>query len=1261
MKKLLILITMLCVAVFALAQITPPYTENFDGVTPPALPANWTVADGNADAIQWETYGSYANSLPNCLFIYYNSALAMDDWAFTPALNLTAGTVYSLQFKYRSGGFTEKLAVHVGTSASVAGMGVTPLTDLTFSNTSYATETVILTVPTSGTYYLGFHGHSDADMYYIALDDISLDVLTVYPFPYAQDFEAPATAADADWGGNMYIAPGHGLSGTKGLTFNLYDEDGWRSCNAISCAIGPLPAASELKFSYRIVNWDGYPATATVLNTGDLFQVEVSTDYGVTYTPIVTIDYTNHVTSNQYAAVTYPLNTYVGDTVLIRFVGTYGVEVGHDYFFDIDNVILRVPSTTTPILSYAPLSISFGSAFVGDTLGPQNVIVTNISAGTIDLLASDVSIIGADATQFSFSAVNLPETLTEDMSVVIPVYFTPTTAGVKSATLRIVNNQSRTNYDIALSGSGFPLDALSEGFEGPDFPPAYWQQSGTLWGTSNNAAYVIAGTKSAIIFQDYTDPEEMLITPRVLLDGSVTILSFTTRGVNSTFGSGSSFLQMKFKLDGTTTWQNLGTPIDYALLPNNSTVPISYDISSIANGVYNFAFSVVSTFDYLDYSSWVLIDQVLGPQMFIPSDPPDPVALNFPADFLENLPKNGFNFTWIPAITGGIPTHFGIYISTDPLDIWGQEYWETTNTYFNPVAEQGFSFAFDQVYYWQVQAINVDGDSFSAVRRFTIEPEVLFNNITLTGSVNQQSIQLSWYPTYDDGTGSWITWSGAYTNNIGTGSANTFMAASKFLTTEIATYNGQYLHTVGFVPGSAGTYKIKIWTGDDLTLAPQTLIYEQYVGDLIYGQWNEVPLLYPVQINSSLALYFGYEVTVTGGSPLASDAGPEVLNQGGLIFFGGAWYNISALNPALTYNWCLRAYITPTSGSRDAQLLNIPVVDNRSLNTRIDRGLFKSEQVANSGENIRYQPRYNVYRDNVLITPTPVIGRSYLDSGLAIGSYTYYVEALYTATEVASNEWTGQVVYVPPLELPFFEDWSSGLFTTNNWDPETGYANWILDNVGNPAPGAVFYWDPQQTGYSISLTSFDFNGVGLSSVKLAFDLYLDNYDTLTENFLTVEVWDGAIWQGVATYSSFAGGADNLILFGELNTSYDISAYASNRQFKVRFRAHGADTYSINFWIIDNIEVAEMPAVIDYPFVYVEYNDPNILVTWDDVPEADWYGIYSADDPYGAYTYLGWVHAMYIGVNLPATAEKKFYQVSAGAGPTPGGRELIGRN
>jgi hypothetical protein len=160
----------------ACGSLTIPYTQNFDGVTAPAIPNCMTVTDDNADAVQWVNSTSAPRSTPNSMRISYNSAAAMNDWFFTPPLTLGVGT-YSVSFWYRSSGssFPEKLEVKWGSAANAASMTNGPIFDNNnVINTVYAEGTGSIVVTVAGDYYVGWHGYSDADMFYLLVDDISI-------------------------------------------------------------------------------------------------------------------------------------------------------------------------------------------------------------------------------------------------------------------------------------------------------------------------------------------------------------------------------------------------------------------------------------------------------------------------------------------------------------------------------------------------------------------------------------------------------------------------------------------------------------------------------------------------------------------------------------------------------------------------------------------------------------------------------------------------------------------------------------------------------------------------------------------------------------------------------------------------------------------------------------------------------------------------------------------------------------------------------
>jgi hypothetical protein len=158
-----------------------PHVQNFDSVTAPAIPTGWTVINANEDATTWITSTSYPKSAPNSLYLSYNSSEASNDYIFTPPVALTAGVEYRVAFYYRcSGSYPENLELMVGQAPTV--LGLTTLLELIeFENSSYQRGTATYTPATTGNYYFVWHGYSDADQWYIALDDISIDLNYDYP------------------------------------------------------------------------------------------------------------------------------------------------------------------------------------------------------------------------------------------------------------------------------------------------------------------------------------------------------------------------------------------------------------------------------------------------------------------------------------------------------------------------------------------------------------------------------------------------------------------------------------------------------------------------------------------------------------------------------------------------------------------------------------------------------------------------------------------------------------------------------------------------------------------------------------------------------------------------------------------------------------------------------------------------------------------------------------------------------------------------
>lgn len=160
-----------------------PYTQNWDAVTPPAVPPSWTIVNANSDNFTWITVASGANSAPNVLRCSYNSssAIAMDDWAISPPMQLAADTYYRIEFYYKAQSATlpEKLEVKYGTANNPAALTEQIFVNNNITNTNYVMGEAYIPPTAGGIHYFGFHGYSNANMYYLFIDDVTVSQVAV--------------------------------------------------------------------------------------------------------------------------------------------------------------------------------------------------------------------------------------------------------------------------------------------------------------------------------------------------------------------------------------------------------------------------------------------------------------------------------------------------------------------------------------------------------------------------------------------------------------------------------------------------------------------------------------------------------------------------------------------------------------------------------------------------------------------------------------------------------------------------------------------------------------------------------------------------------------------------------------------------------------------------------------------------------------------------------------------------------------------------
>ena len=174
----------------------------------------WTILDENNDNIKWERSTEISPNM--AMKIGYNDDLAMDDWFITPPIHLTEGITYEIKYDYRaqSSTWTEKLKVCVGDSPSPTALTTTLNDHPEIDNTTFNLGTATFTPSTTGTYFIGFHGYSDADMYNLYVDNFRITL------------ENSDIVSGTASGGNVSIVipPVHSISPTIDIS-NLGESD----------------------------------------------------------------------------------------------------------------------------------------------------------------------------------------------------------------------------------------------------------------------------------------------------------------------------------------------------------------------------------------------------------------------------------------------------------------------------------------------------------------------------------------------------------------------------------------------------------------------------------------------------------------------------------------------------------------------------------------------------------------------------------------------------------------------------------------------------------------------------------------------------------------------------------------------------------------------------------------------------------------------------------------------------------------------------
>lgn len=283
----------------------------------------------------------------------------------------------------------------------------------------------------------------------------------------------------------------------------------------------------------------------------------------------------------------------------------------------------------------------------------------------------------------------------------------------------------------------------------------------------------------------------------------------------------------------------------------------------------------------------------------------------------------------------------------------------------------------------------------------------------------------------------WLHWDrGSNHTAVGTGGAVQFIVAARFTPEQLeeAEVTGMHITAIRFFPRfDAAVYTLKVYRGgSEEPLHPGEEIRSQVVSDVVSREWNQVFLTNPVEILPEGELWFGYQIDTTGGHPAGCDRGPANDNYGNVMYWGGRWSTLLALNENMNYNWNIQAGLANIEEERsersftDRRFFSAgrDIDENKTYSVltgdhplpeeapflfeerhRVIRGRNAGRH--NSEQNKRVLEGYRVYRFEMqdennyeewsflaAVEDTAYIDTLWVEQG--IGRYCYAVQAVYT-------------------------------------------------------------------------------------------------------------------------------------------------------------------------------------------------------------------------------------------------------------------------
>ena len=309
----------------------------------------------------WYVVAKNGNGSATCTVANETSFTTQSDCLAPTALTtlLTGTTTVTLSWTSPAVGQTPQGYEYVITDTNVA-----PTT----SGTATTLNTVSVADLTAGaTYY--FHVRSvcaDNEMgSWVTSSAFTMPLIT--PVPWTEGFAT--TTLPAQWSASSFYLGSGGNSGNM-IYVNLYSST--PSANFTTPNLGTIAANHILTFDYKLLNYSDSNAPAA--GSGN-FAVQISTDFGATYTTLETVANDGVAGWRQKS---YNLAAYAGQNIKLKIIGTW---TSGDYYLDFDNVSVTALCSGTP--TAGNLNITSQSMCAGSPVAAITVTGASSDAGTV--------------------------------------------------------------------------------------------------------------------------------------------------------------------------------------------------------------------------------------------------------------------------------------------------------------------------------------------------------------------------------------------------------------------------------------------------------------------------------------------------------------------------------------------------------------------------------------------------------------------------------------------------------------------------------------------------------------------------------------------------------------------------------------------------------------------------------------------------------------------------------------------------------------